>query len=111
MKTDTLLSPHDLAEPDVARILEEKFGAAWFPDYHRCSIDTDDAFVAVDVDQGFSSRLPAEEQQSLVSRLGFTPRTALHVQSSVYHSGSPVLAERVVETLRSLFDGQALPAT
>ncbi len=110
MKTATLLSPHDLAEPDVARILEQRFGAAWFPVYHRCSIDTDEAFVAVDVDHEFTGRLDSEEQQTLVRRLGFTPRTALHVQASVYHPGSPGLAERVFQTLCCLFDGRPLPA-
>src|ERR1700719_1855021 len=110
MKTSTLLSPHDLAEPDVARILEQRYEAVWFPEYHRCSIDTDDAFVAVDVDHEFTGRLPPDEQKTLVTQLGFTPRTALHVQSSAYHPGSPGLAERVLQTLCSLFDGQALPA-
>jgi hypothetical protein len=110
MKTATLLSPHILAEPDVARLLEQRFGAAWFPEYHRCSIDTDEAFVAVDIDHDFTGRLPPDERQSLVTQLGFTPQTALHVQASAYHPGSPDLAQRVLQTLCGLFDGQAVPA-
>jgi hypothetical protein len=109
MKTATLFSPHDLAESDVARILEQRYGAAWFPEHHRCSIDTDDAFVAVDVDHQFTTQLPPDEQQSLAAQLGFVPRTVLHVQSSTYHPGSPSLAERVLQTLRGLFDGRPLP--
>jgi hypothetical protein len=43
MRTSTLPFPHDVAEPKVARVLEQEFGAAWFPEYHSCSFDTDDA--------------------------------------------------------------------
>lgn len=110
MRTATLLSPHDLAERDVAKVLEEQFGAAWFPEYHRCSIDTDDAFVAVDVDPQFTARLRPDEQETLVVQLGFVPRTALHVQSSVYHPGSAQLGEHVLQALCSHFDGRALSA-
>jgi hypothetical protein len=110
MRTSTVLSPHELEEREVAKILEQRFGAAWFPEYHRCSIDTDDAFVAVDVDDQFTARLPADERQALTCRLGFVPGTALHVQSSVYHPGSAHLAERVLQTLCDLFDGWALSA-
>jgi hypothetical protein len=106
MRTATMVSPHELEEREVARVLEQRFGAAWFPEYHRCSIDTDDAFVAVDVDDQFMARLPADERQALTSRLGFVPGTALHVQSSVYHLGSEQLAERVLQALCGLFDGR-----
>lgn len=110
MRTSTLLSPHELAERDVARILEQEFGAAWFPEYHRCSIDTEDGVVAVDVDPGYAARLGPDEQRSLAARLGFVPKTALHVQSSAYHPGSPDLAEHVLQTLCRRFDGRALSA-
>ncbi len=110
MRTSTLLSPHQLAERDVAQILEQQFGAAWFPEYHRCSIDTEDAFVAVDVDQEYASRLSPDEQRTLATQLGFAPKTALHIQSSAYHAGSPSLAEHVFQTLCRLFDGRAITA-
>jgi hypothetical protein len=54
--------------------------------------------------------LDMDEQQSLATKLGFMPRTALHVQSSVYHSGSGQLAEQVFHTLYRFFDGRALSA-
>jgi hypothetical protein len=108
--TTTLLFPNELAERDVARVLEQEFGAAWFPEHHRCSIDTDDAFVAVDLDHQYAARLPTDEQQTLATQLGFVPRTALHVQSSAYHSGSPGVAENVLQTLCRLFDGRTLSA-
>src|SRR5207253_612329 len=111
MRTSTLLCPHQLAEKDVAEVLEQQFGAAWFPEYHRLSIDTEDAFVAVDVDPGYASRLPPDEQRALAMRLGFVPQTALHVQASAYHAGSPGLAENVLQTLSRLFDGRALSLT
>jgi hypothetical protein len=110
MRTSTLLSPHGVAEREVARILEQEFGAAWFPEYHRCSIDWDNAFIAVDVDREFTTRLPLDKQQTLATQLGFMPQTALHVQSSTYHLGSAQLAEKVFQTLCSLFDGRALSA-
>jgi hypothetical protein len=110
MKTTTLLSPHQLAEQDVARVLEQQFGATWFPQYHRCSIDTQDAVVAVDVDPDYASRLPPDEQRTLAAQLGFLPGAALHIQSSTYHPGSPTLAEQVVQTLSRLFDGRAVAA-
>jgi len=108
MRTLTLLSPHDLAERDVVQILEQEFSAAWFPEYHRCSIDTEDAFVAVDVDPQYIAQLHPDEQRILTAQLGFVPKSALHVQSSAYHVGSPALAEQVLQTLCRLFDGRTL---
>jgi hypothetical protein len=110
IRTLTLLSPHDLAERDVAQLLELEFGAAWSPEYHRCSIDTEDAFVAVDFDPQYIARLRSDEQRTLTAQVGFTPKSALHVQSSGYHVGSPALAEQVLQTLRRHFDGQTLTA-
>ncbi len=110
MTTSTLLFRHELVERDVARLLEEEFGAAWFPEYHRCSIDTADAFVAVDVDPGYAARLTPDEQRSLETELGFLPRAALHVQASTYHAGSPRLAESVLQTLSRKLEGRTLTA-
>ena len=102
MRTQTLVSPHEVPEREVAKILEQAFGAAWFPEHHRCSIDTEDAFVAVDVE--CPAHLEGDEQQSLRAQLGFLPRTALHVQSSTYHAGSAQLAEQVLQTLSKVFE-------
>lgn len=110
MRTSTLFSPHQLAERDVAQVLDERFGATWFPEYHRCSIDTEDAFVAVDIDPEYTSRLTPDELRTLVAQLGFVPRTALHIQSSAYHAGSPSMAENVFHTLCRLFNGRAIAA-
>ena len=110
MKTTTLFPSRDLTESELAAALEEQFGAAWFVDRHRCSIDTDDAFVAVDFDSGYLGLLSPEDQHALVGQLGFLPKAALHVSASVYHSGSPALAERVALALGRLFGGRALAA-
>lgn len=110
MRSATLFSPHALAEREVARMLEQLFGAAWFPEYHRCSIEGEDGFVAVDVDPEYAARLEPEEQRRLAVQLGFIPRTALHIQSSAYHSGSASLAEQVGQQLCRHFDGKASAA-
>ena len=110
MRTATLFTPGELTEPELARVLEQEFGATWFPDYHRCSIDTEDAFVAVDFDPAYVSQLPPDEERALAAQLGFRPIVALHVSSSTYHSGSPELAERVLLTLCRLLGGRVLVA-
>src|SRR6478752_368226 len=104
MNASTLVSPDNLAERDVAVFLEERYGAAWLPEYRRCSIETDDAFVAVDYDPEFAAHLPADERQTLVAEFGFVPKTALHVQESVYHAGSPRLAQAVLQALCQRFN-------
>lgn len=110
MRSSTLFVPLDLCERDVARLLEERYGAAWFPDHHRCSIDTGDGFVAVDVDRGYVSSLHPDEQLAVASRLGFPPRTALHVHASIHYSGSDGLAEEVIVTLARHYSGRTLAA-
>lgn len=107
MRTRTLLFAHELPERVVAQALEEQFGAAWFHEHHRCSIDTDGAFVAIDIDPAYPSRLGAEALADLETALGFVPKTAIHVQASSYLPGSGALAEEVVEALSERFDGRA----
>lgn len=108
MRTFTFLSPLDLPEQEVAQFLEQRFGAVWIPEYHRCSIDTESAIVAVDVDRDFTPRLPPEDRATIVAQVGFVPRTAFHVQESIYHKGSSELARRVQELLESVFQGKEL---
>lgn len=110
MTTSTLFFRHELVERDVARILEQEFSASWFPEYHRCSIDADDAFVAVDLDPGYAARLSSDERRALETNLGFLPQTALHVQASTYYAGSPRLADAVLQSLSHRFEGRTLSA-
>ena len=95
MRNSTLFIKDELNEPELAAALEKQFNAVWFPDYHRCSIDSDDATVYVDFDSEYVSSLTIEEQHSLAVQLGFLPKLALHISTSVYHAGSAQLAELV----------------
>lgn len=107
----TLFLPTQLAEKDVARVLEGEFEAAWFPERHRCSIDTTDGVVYVDFDRASSSylsSLSSDEQCALVAELGFVPQTALHVETVSHYEGSSRLAEIVLETLRHEFNVHAV---
>ncbi len=106
----TILAPTALAEPELAEFLEREFGAAWFPEDHRCSIDTADATVFVDFDPGYPDRLPADELGAAAARVGFVPKAAVHIDGSKYHPGSAALAGRVLETLTRRVGGRELAA-
>lgn len=110
MTTSTLLTPRDIAEPELAAVLEQRFEANWFPEYHRWSIDAEGAVVFVDFDPAYFSRLTPDEQRALTAQLGFHPKVALHVGSSPYHAGSPGLAELVLLTLCKHLGGRTLVA-
>lgn len=106
MKTSTLFTAREVTETELASVLEKQFSAAWFPEYHRCSIDTDDAFVSVDFDPAFVERLEPDERRSLAAILGFVPKVAFHVSTSSHHVGSPALAERVLDMLSQQLGGR-----
>ncbi|MGL4465203.1 MAG: hypothetical protein ACRC1K_23860 [Planctomycetia bacterium] len=91
-------------------MLERLFDAGWFPEYHRCSIATEDATVYVDFDAAYLERMKPDEQRTLAAQLGFVPKAAFHVSSSTYHSGSPGLAEEVLHTLGRQFGGRVAAA-
>lgn len=110
MRTSTLFTPRDVVESEVVAVLERQFEAGWFPDYHRCSIATEDATVTVDFDPAYFSRLTADEQRALSAQLGFHPKVALQVSSSPYHTGSHRLAEDVLLTLGQHLGGRTLVA-
>ncbi|MGL4549780.1 MAG: hypothetical protein ACRC33_01225 [Gemmataceae bacterium] len=110
MQTATLVYPHEIPERDIAAALEARFGAVWFEEYHRCSIDTDSAVVYVDIDGRCAGWAGVLERQRAAAELGFVPVTALHVQASPLHSGSLRLAADVVTALRTAFGGRALSA-
>lgn len=110
VQTSTLYTPRDVAESELAAFLEQQFEAGWFPDHHRCSIETEDAVVFVDFDPAYFARLPPDEQGTLAAQLGFAPKVALHVSSSSYHAGSPGLAEAVLRTLCQQFGGRSTVA-
>ena len=110
MKTSTLFTSQQLSELELAGILEQQFNATWFPEYHRCSIDTDGATVYVDFDSEYDSQLAPDEQSVLAENLGFRPKAALHISSSTYHNGSVQLAELVFQTLCRQLDGRTLVA-
>jgi alkanesulfonate monooxygenase SsuD/methylene tetrahydromethanopterin reductase-like flavin-dependent oxidoreductase (luciferase family) len=110
VNTTTLLVARELTEPELARALEQRFDAAWFPEYHRCSIDTEDATVYIDFDPTYGDRLQPDEKRSLTARLGFIPTAAICIQASHTYPGSPRLAETVASTLCNQFSGRALAA-
>jgi hypothetical protein len=108
VRTSTLFTPREPTESELAAVLEQRFDAAWFPEHHRCSIDTVDATVYVDFDPGYVAWLTPDEQHALADQLGFVPKFALHVGASNFHSGSPELAGRVLDELCRALDGRAL---
>lgn len=110
MQTATFFTPQAVSETELAAVLEQKFDAGWFPNYHRCTIATEDATVYVDFDVAYLERLNPDERQTLASQLGFVPKVALHVSSSSYHQGSPELAEVVLQTLCRQLGGRATVA-
>lgn len=105
MSNQTLYAAWDLPESELAELLEREFDSAWFPQYHRCSVQSVDATVYVDFDAACVSRMVDGERRDLAARLGFVPRGALHVSPSIYHAGSPELAEQVFQTLSQYLDG------
>jgi DNA recombination-dependent growth factor C len=108
MNLTTLLAPTALNEEALAELLAAQFDAHWFPNYHRFSIDTEDAVVYVDFDDAYSARLPEDERQHVAKALGFLPATALHVQANPVHPGSAQLAQRVADVLAQQFRVPAL---
>ena len=68
MKTLTLLLPADLPEAELASLLERKFGAAWFPELHRWSVESDDATVYLDYDRDHVSYPPDHEVAVIFGR-------------------------------------------
>jgi hypothetical protein len=110
VRTSTLFTPREVSERELAIALEQQFSAAWFPEYHRCSIDTEDAFVSVDFDDTYMDRLEPDEQRTLTAQLGFIPKVALHVSSSSFHLGSTGLAELILRTLCQQLGGRAMVA-
>ena len=110
MRTATLFTPREVSETELAAVLEQQFEAGWFPNYHRCSIATEDATVYVDFDAAYLEQLTPDEQRTLAAQLGFVPKVALHVSSSSYHAGSTDLAEVVLRTLCQQLGGRAMAA-
>ena len=97
--TSTLLTRSEIDESEWASLLEQRFGAAWFPEYHRCSVVATDGTVFVDFESGYSNSLAPDEQRVFAARLGFVPVAAIHVQPSKLYAGSVELASRVFATL------------
>lgn len=110
MSDSTLFTPDDVTEPVLAAMLERQFEAYWFPEYHRFSIDTEEAVVFVDYDAGYLDRMTPDERRALVARLGFTPAAALHVSGNYIYPGSDALAERVALALGRQLGGRPLAA-
>jgi hypothetical protein len=110
VNTVTLFTPRQVSERNLAEDLGRQFGAAWFPEYHRCSLDTDDAVVYVDFDPAYTDRLTADELRTLAGQLGFVPKFALHVSPSTVYPGSPALAQEVLAALTLLVVGREVPA-
>ena len=97
--TSTLLTRTEITEPEWASLLEDRFGASWFPEHHRCSVESVEGTVFVDFEAGYSDTLAPDERRVFAARLGFIPAAAIHVQPSKLYSGSAELAARVFATL------------
>ena len=107
----TLYLPEVPDESGVVWTLGPDLDAAWFPEYHRWSIDTDDAVVYVDFDtRHFRVEIEPDAVAALPAQLGFVPRAVFHVTASHIYPGSHALAERVFQVLHRAYGGKALVA-